>query len=142
MRGYSDVDREDVGLELLRRVLGSDLDQIVDLRTQRGVGADAVDQLENYYELKVSAGSEPDQVTLTNSEVQRALTTPDFFLVVVSNIEEGGEARPTIRLVVDPVNQLRPTDRGTITLSGLREATSLVYEFASIDDQPPTGEGE
>ena len=51
--------------ELLRRVLGSDLDQIVDLRTQRGVGADAIDELKNYYELKVSAGSEPDQVTLT-----------------------------------------------------------------------------
>ena len=142
LRGYSDVDREDVGLGLLRRVLGSDLDQIVDLRTQRGVGADAVDELKNYYELKVSAGSEPDQVTLTNSEVQRALTTPDFFLVVVSNIEEGGDARPTVRVVVDPLDQLRRTLRGTMTLSGLREATSLVYEFAPIDDQQPTSEGE
>ncbi|WP_423921434.1 sacsin N-terminal ATP-binding-like domain-containing protein [Candidatus Poriferisodalis sp.] len=141
LRGYSDVDREDVGFELLQMLLGTDQDDIVDLRTQRGVGADAVDQLDKFYELKVSAGSEPDQVTLTDSEVQRALTTPDFFLVVVSNIE-GVDAQPTIRVVNDPLNNLRPTERGAITLSGLREATSLVYQFAPIDDQRPISEGE
>ena len=42
--------------------------------------------MKRYYELKVSAGPEPDVVTLTDSEVQRALTTPDFFLVVVANV--------------------------------------------------------
>ena len=139
---YSAVDRENVGFELLQMVLGSDSDQIVDLRNQRGVGADAVDELKNYYELKVSARSEPDQVTLTNSEVQKALTTPDFFLVVVSNIEEGVDARPTVRVVVDPLNQLRPTDSGAVTLSGVGEAKSLVYEFTPIDDSQPTADGE
>lgn len=101
-RAYSDVDKENVGMELLRMLLGSEQDEIVDLRNQRNVGADAVDELRKFYELKVSARSEPDQVTLTNSEVQRALSTPDFFLVVVSNIEEGGDARPTVRVVLDP----------------------------------------
>ena len=44
LRGYSDLDRETVGLELARMVLSSDREDIVDLRTQCGVGADAMDQ--------------------------------------------------------------------------------------------------
>ena len=135
LRGYSDLDKENVGFELLQVLLGTDQDELVDLRTQRGVGADAIDQLKKYYELKVFVGSEPDRVTLTDSEVQRALTTPDFFLVVVSNVEESDDAQPTIRVVIDPLEQLRPTDRGAITLSGLRDATSRVYKFASINGE-------
>ena len=80
IRLYSDLEKETVGLKLLRRLLSSDHDEIKDLRAQRGVGADAIDELGRFYEMKVSAGSEPDQVTLTNAEVKRALTTPDFFL--------------------------------------------------------------
>lgn len=91
----------------------------------------------NFYELKVAAGSEPSEVTLTDAEVQRARSTPDFFLVVVSNLE-GDDARPTVRIVVDPLEQLRQTIRGTLTLSGFTEATTLFYEFSPIDDQQPT----
>ena len=139
--GYSDLDKETVGRELVRMVLSSDRDELVDLRSQRGVGADAVDELENYYEFKVSAGAEPDRVTLTDAEVQRALSTPDFFLVVVSGVE-GVDARPMVRVFVDPLKQLRLTDRGTITLSGVRSAQSLVYDFARIDDPVSTSGGE
>ncbi|MDE2718475.1 MAG: hypothetical protein OXI33_15900 [Chloroflexota bacterium] len=122
-----------MGKELLEKLLSSDHEEIVDLRNQRGVGADAMDELRRFYELKVSAGSEPDSVRLTNSEVKRALSTPDFFLVVVSGIE-GVDARPTVRVIVEPLKQLRPTDSGAITLSGVRAATSLTYEFAPIID--------
>ena len=107
LRGYSDLDKETVGKELLESLLSSDDEEIADLRDQRGVGADAVDELRRFYELKVSAGSEPDSVRLTNSEVKRALSTPDFFLVVVSRIE-GVDARPTLRVIVDPLKQLHP----------------------------------
>ena len=135
LRGYSDLDKETVGNELLKMLLDTDAEGIVDLRSQRGVGADAIDELGNYYELKVFAGSEPNEVTLTASEAQRALTEPKFFLVVVSNIE-GADARPNIRVVNDPLNNMQPTERATITLSGVRNATSLVYEFAPIDGSP------
>ena len=64
-RDYSDPDRENVGLDLARMVLSSDREDIVDLRTQCGVGADAMDKLERFYELKVSGGGEPNYVTLT-----------------------------------------------------------------------------
>lgn len=138
LRAYSDIDKEDVGLELLRMLLSSDEEQIADIRAQRRVGADAVDELGKYYELKVSAGAEPNEVTLTDAEVQRAHATDGFFLVVISNLEEGRDGQPTVRIVADPLNQLRPTERGSITLSGLAEAESLVYHFAddvnSADD--------
>ena len=138
VRAYSDLDRETVGMELLKRVLGSDLGGIDDIRSQRGVGADAVDELRRFYELKVSAGPEPDQITLTNAEVQRALTTEDFFLVVVSGVEHS-ETRPSVRILVDPLKQLQPTDRGEITLSGVRSSTSLIYEFSPVADPEDSG---
>ena len=111
-------------------VLGS---EIVDVRAKRRVGADAVDEQERYFELKVSAGSEPDVVTLTASEVMRAATDPNFVLVVVSGIE-GTDARPTVRLFLEPLKQLQPgTDEGKINLSGVRGSQSLVYEFEQCD---------
>ena len=142
LRGYSALEQENVGLEILRMLLDTDGDEIVDLRAQRGVGADAIDQLGQFYELKVSAGAEPDQVSLTAAEVKRARTTPGFFLVVVSGIE-GVDARPTVRVIVDPLGQLRPTDDRGMTLSGVRQAKSRVYRFATAaDPDSPSGENE
>ena len=141
IRLYSDLDRETVGQQLLRKVLSSDHDEIKDLRAQRGVGADAIDELGRFYELKVSAGPEPDQVTLTNAEVKRALTTPDFFLVVVSGVE-GVDAKPKVRVIVNPLSQLQPTESGSITLSGVQSVTSLTYGFAHIIGPAPDGGGE
>ena len=128
IRHYTDLDKETVGLEILRKLLSSDDTEISDLRAQRGVGADAVDELQNFYELKVSGGTEPDQVTLTDAEVKRALTTPKFFLAVVSGVE-GVDARPKVRLIVDPLKQLQPAERGSINLSGVRSSNSQTYDF-------------
>ena len=133
LRSYSDLDRENVGLELARMVLSSDREDIVDLRTQRGVGADAMDELERFYELKVSAGAEPNYVVLTNAELQRARSSPHFFLVVVSGIE-GAESRPTVRIIPRPLDQLEQSVSGTMTLSGLRTAKSVTYNFAPLDE--------
>ena len=132
IRGYSDKEREDVGMDLVRMLLSSDSQEIVDLRSQRNVGADAIDSMDRFYELKVIAGDEPDRVTLTNSEFQRAKSDDNFFLVVVSGIE-GIDARPKVRVFVDPLNQLQETYTGSITLSGVRNVESLVYEFATVD---------
>ena len=129
LRGYSDQEREDVGFELARRVLSSDHKDIVDLRARRGVGADAMDELERFYELKVSAGGEPNEVTLTSTEWQRAKSSPEFFLVIVSDVE-GADARPSIRIISRPLDQLEQRPSGTVKLSGVRDATSLTYSFA------------
>ena len=121
-------------------VLSSDREDIVDLRTQRGVGADAMDKMEQFYELKVSAGDEPTSITLTNAELQRARSTPDFFLVVVSRVE-GADARPIVRIIPRPLDQLEQSVRGTMVLSGVREAGSVVYDLAPWDE-PMTGDCE
>ena len=140
LRGYSDLDRENVGLELARMVLSSDREDIVDLRTQCGVGADAMDKLERFYELKVSAGGEPNYVTLTNTELQRARSSRHFFLVVVSGVE-GADARPTVRIIPRPLDQLEQSVSGTMILSGVREAKSVTYDFAPSDELVAGGNG-
>lgn len=132
IRPYGDVARENVGMDLLRKVLSSDSEAVKDLRSQRGVGADAVDELKRFYELKVHAGPEPNQVSLTKAEAQRALNDPRFFLVVVSDVE-GEDANPKVRIIVDPMRQLRQNVSGAVTLSGVRNATSLVYDFTRIN---------
>ena len=141
IRLYTDSEKERVGLELLRKLLSSDVEEIVDIRAQHGVGADAIDKLNNFYELKVSAGAEPDYVSMTAAEVKRARTTPGFFLVVISGIE-GVDAQPKARVIVDPLRQLLPTSSGSITLSGVRNATSLAYDFAHGNDVEQAGEEE
>lgn len=133
-RAYTENDKESLGLDLVRWLLASDASEIVDIRGQRGVGADAVDELERFYELKVSAGDEPNTVSLTEAELIRALTTPDYFLIIVSGLE-GATARPRIRVLVDPLRQLRPSTTGSVALTGLREAGGIIYEFASNDGQ-------
>ena len=121
-------------MEIVYKLLTSDRQEIMDLRSQRNVGADAFDQMRNFYELKVIEGAEPDQVTLTNSEVQRARSDNKFFLIVVSGLE-GNNARPKVRVFVDPLNQLQQTYNGSITLSGVHSTESLVYEFAASDGE-------
>ena len=141
IRLYTDLEKEDVGVKLLRKLLSSDIEEISDIRSQHGVGADAIDELKNFYELKVSAGAEPDYVSMTAAEVKRARTTPGFFLVVISGIE-GVNAQPKARVIVDPLSQLLPTSGGSITLSGVRNATSLTYDFAHGDDDDQASEEE
>ena len=131
---YTALDRENVGMKLLEMLLNSDDNRIVDLRAQQRVGADATDGTDNFYELKVFAGAEKDQVTLTNAEVRRAMSTKKYFLVVVSDIE-GIDARPKVRVLPDPLKQLRQTHNGSITLSGVKSADkSLVYQFEPVED--------
>ncbi len=127
-------------MDLFRKAFGSDREDLTDLRTQRGVGADAIDDLGRFFALKVHAGAEPDQVKLTNAEVRRALSTDDYFLVVVSEVE-GADARPRVRVVVDPLKQLQPLDQGEIILSGVKSSTSTIFDFSPVADSTQSTEG-
>ncbi|MFD7656801.1 hypothetical protein ACFV4N_22750, partial [Actinosynnema sp. NPDC059797] len=137
--GFTAVRKESVGLEIVRLVLNGDADDIADLRAQRGVGADAVDGLDQFYELKVHLGDEPDTITLQDSQVRRALSTPDFFLVVVSNIE-GRDARPKVRIIPDPVRQLSVNPSSSVTFSGVRTVEhSLEYNLDALPSDDAHG---
>jgi hypothetical protein len=135
-RNYTDLEKETLGLRLARMVLASDAENMIDLRAQHGVGADAVDELRQFYELKVSAGVEPDRITLEDAEIRRAMSTPDFFLVVVSGVE-GAKATPRVRVIVDPRTQLRMVETSAIRYEGVRQSHSLVYDLSPEPESTP-----
>jgi hypothetical protein len=130
---YTDEERQAVGIQLVRRVLGADEQEVIDIRHQRNVGADAVDKLRNFYELKVHSGKIPDDISLTRAEYLRANETEDFFLVLVGNVEEG-ESDPEILIISDPLNQLTMRPSGSVSLSGVRKANALRYAFRRSDE--------
>jgi hypothetical protein len=116
---FTPLEKESVGMALVRTVLAGDEEEIADLRAQHGVGADAIDKLDRFFELKVHLGDESDVIRLKESEVRRALSTPDFFLVVVSGVE-GADARPRVRIIVDPVHQLTMQASSAVVFTGIR----------------------
>lgn len=132
---FTALDKESVGMALARKVLAGDEKEIADLRAQHGVGADAVDSLDRFFELKVHLGEEPDTIRLEESQIRRAVSTPDFFLVVVSNVE-GADARPKVRIIVDPTHQLTMTQSSSVSFTGIRNAEhSLVYDLEPMSKE-------
>jgi hypothetical protein len=122
------VAKESVGLAFIRHIFASDEQHIRDLRAQHGVGADAVDALDRFFELKVYAGAEPDRIVLEASQIRRAMSTLNFFLVVVSDLE-GENASPKVRIIIDPLSQLSMSESSSVTFTGVRSSQSVVYRF-------------
>lgn len=125
------TEREQLAYDAVRHALALGEEQVADLRQRRGVGADAVDELRQCFEIKMSSGSEiPREISLTPSEVERARTDPDFFLAVVAGLEEGaGELR--VRFIFDPLARLPLRLKNDLTLGGVREAEALEYVFSA-----------
>lgn len=121
--------REQLAYDAVITALALGDGEVADLRQRRGVGADAIDDLRQCFEIKMSSGSEiPNEVTLTPNEVERARTDPDFFLAVVAGLEEGaGELR--VRFIFDPLSRLPLRLRGDLTFGGIRDAEALEYVF-------------
>jgi hypothetical protein len=131
-RAYTEIAKESVGLDFVRQVFASDKREMRDLRVQHGVGADAVDALDRFFELKVYAGAEPDRIVLEYSQIRRAMSTPNFFLVVVSELE-GENASPKVRVIIDPLSQLSMSESSSVTFTGVRSSRSVVYQFEQED---------
>lgn len=133
LKNYTEEERETVGLQLVRRVLGGSEKDIVDIRHQRGVGADAIDELGNFFELKVYAGAIPESISLTSAEFTRAQKTEQFFLVVVGNVERGVKD-PEVRIINDPLHHLDVLPSGSVSLGGVKTAAALRYTFEKQSD--------
>jgi len=127
-------ERETVAYEAVRRALQLDAPQIRDLRHKRGIGADAIDDLRQLYEIKMESSPKfPNEVTLTRAEADAAQNDPDFFLAVVCGLEDGeGELR--VRFIFDPLSRLAVRVKGEVTLSGIRETEALEYRFSKSED--------
>jgi hypothetical protein len=122
-------DREKMALDAVRRALRLESQQLNDLRAARGVGVDAIDELRQCYEIKMSSGAGmPTDVTLTASEIEAARNDPDFFLAIVSGLEDGaGHLR--VRFIFDPLSNLDVRVRGDLTLTGIDKAEALEFTF-------------
>ncbi|PHS19332.1 MAG: hypothetical protein COA78_00330 [Blastopirellula sp.] len=132
------TDREKMALEAVRRALQLDVQQFNDLRSARGIGVDAIDDLRQCYEIKMNSGTSiPTDVTLTASEVEAAKNDPDFFLAIVSGLEDGaGHLR--VRFIFDPLSSLDIRLRGDLTLTGVDKVEALEFSF---DRRNETGSG-
>lgn len=139
VQNFTSEEREEIGVRLVRLVLGGDEKDIVDIRHQRNVGADAVDDLENFYELKVYSGKIPDDIPLTSAEYLRAQETEGFFLVLVGNVEDG-EGIPEVLIITDPIGQLTTRPAGSVRLTGRTQADVLSYKFRLRDLDTGTDE--
>lgn len=122
-------DRERMALDSVRRALRLDSRQLNDLRAARGVGVDAIDELRQCYEIKMSSSAGmPADVALTASEVEAARTDDNFFLAIVSGLEDGaGQLR--VRFIFDPLSTLDVRVRGELTLTGVDKAEALEFTF-------------
>ncbi|WP_424877657.1 sacsin N-terminal ATP-binding-like domain-containing protein [Streptomyces sp. SLBN-8D4] len=127
-RPYTGMEQDKVALDVVRKALATDDDWLRDLRAQRGLGADAVDALSRFYELKAYKDAEPDTVLLTPAEFQRAVESDDFFLVIVSGLE-AGTAPVSVRIIPQPLQQLTCRPSSSVTVTGIRGAHSRVYQL-------------
>lgn len=130
-RPYTGTEQEKVALDVVRRALAGDHEWLRDLRAQHGLGADAVDALSRFYELKAYGGAEPDTVQLTPAEFERAAESDDFFLVIVSGLESG-TAPISVRIIPQPLQQLTCHPSSSVTVTGVRGAHSRVYQLEEL----------
>jgi hypothetical protein len=119
-RDYTEVEKEDVALDLISTVLadrkGLDLE---DIRDQGNAGADAVDQARDFWvEIKAHGKDMPDVVRLEPSEFELAEKKKGkYLLAVVWGLEES--RKPDYVLISDPVRRLDRRISGRVHLSGI-----------------------
>jgi hypothetical protein len=132
---FTPEERETLGVRIAAWVLGLHDKGLVDVRNQVNVGADAIDEDDNYYEFKVHSGPIPEDVRLEPAEFDRALMEKDkYFLVLVGNIEEG-KGLPEVRAIADPINTLTLERAQSIKLTGVSGASAaLRFNLAPRDD--------
>jgi hypothetical protein len=125
-RSYSPEELETAAAHVLRRVLLTAGRESDDFRAIRRLGADVVDDLKRFFEIKASFGPGGDSVSLTAHEAKRAQVAKpgEFFLAVVTGLEQGYETQ--VRIIPDPLDTLEWSEDGSLTLTGLRGSGIIV----------------
>lgn len=138
-KDYAGDQREDVGYDLLEAIVRDNFARtLIDCRDEPARGADAVDDLDrSYYELKVHGGPAPDHVSLTRSEAERALQKrKDYFLVVVSGVDEGQTTRLT--MIPDPLHNLDWHPKDDVQVGGYQTKRFATWLFRDEADRHDT----
>ena len=125
-RGYTDQELETVAVDVLRRVLETAGRTGDDFRAIRRLGADVIDDIGRFFEIKSSYGSGGDSVTLTAHEAKRAqlAKSGEFFLAVITGLEKGYQTQ--VRIIPDPLDNLEWGEDGSLTVTGVRQAGIVI----------------
>lgn len=97
-----------------------------DFRAIRRLGADVVDDVGRFFEIKASYGPGADSISLTAHEAKRAQVAKpgEFFLAIVTGLEKGYQTQ--VRIIPDPLEVLDWGEDGSLTLTGLRNVGIVV----------------
>lgn len=128
---YSPEEKEELALRVLDMAIDGDAANLRDYRHLRGVGADALDKLRRYFEIKAYYGNLPNDITLTANETERALREGDkFFLAVVAGLETGYDT--VVRIFANPLRTLDLKPDASVTLTGITDQKpALEVKFPS-----------
>ncbi|MBS0454445.1 MAG: hypothetical protein JSS14_24380 [Proteobacteria bacterium] len=88
-----------------------------------------------------SGAGMPSDATLTSSEVEATRINEDFFLAIVSGIEDGaGQLR--VRFIFDSLTNLDVWVRGELPPTGVDKAEALEFRFDQRATTPGVGQRE
>jgi hypothetical protein len=117
-KAYSTEELQGLGLVALQKAINGELSGLRDFQHLRGVGADALDRLRRFFEMKSTAGPMTNQVPLTVNEFKRAVEEKGkFYLAVVSGLEVGYET--VVRIIPNPASSLEVRRDVELKLSGV-----------------------
>ncbi|TIQ33088.1 MAG: hypothetical protein E5X48_25100 [Mesorhizobium sp.] len=130
---WNEEERERRGYEVLAAAIKEISHQnLQDFRAIRHVGADSIDELRRYFELKAHLGDAPDEVRLEASQFERAVREgTNYFLAVVAGLEEGKKTE--ISIFPDPVRNLQWHRTSTIKLCGVRSGARRALRILISD---------
>ena len=129
---YTDHDREQLALRILRAVLTEHKTALKDFTRLRSVGADIGDGLIRFFEVKAYSGEMPDIVNIEMSQIMRAQRSgKNFYLAVVAGLEEG--YRTVIKLFAKPLETLDWTSGTSFKLAGVKSKRALELHIDAVD---------
>lgn len=115
---YSEEEKQELALQLLQSAINGHETELRDYRHLRGVGADALDKLRRYFEIKATYGALPDEVT--GNEAERAVREGNrFYLAIVAGLEQG--YKTVVRIIPNPLRNLALKPSTSMTLTGIRD---------------------
>jgi hypothetical protein len=130
---YSENEKEHFALQALQTAINGELSELSDYRHLRGIGADALDKLKRYFEIKTYYGRLPDEITLTHNESVRALREREkSVLAVIAGLEVGYDT--VVKVFNNPLRTLEIKPNTTVILGGITTKETLTVWLSAHGD--------
>lgn len=126
-RQYSPAELQAQAWAYVKATLERDDCPLADFQAYRGIGADGALDKSTFIEMKSFARGAPSEITLTEAEFRRAdECKTDFYLVIVSGLEEGFDSE--VRIYINPTKHLPWKPKGSVSVGGLAKGAALVLK--------------